>query len=126
MGCETFAVTAVCRPLRGGCVEVSYRAPHVAFPLTARVDTLEDVELVVAEIVSALAGRPADASPSRSYSTSVAPISGAGPPGNVAVRLDKRPLTGHGDGDAADHGVTLNPRVEGDAVSAHASDGRSR
>jgi hypothetical protein len=61
MGCETFTVTAVCRPLRGGGVEGSYRAPHVAFPLTARADTLEDVELVVAEIVSALAGRPADA-----------------------------------------------------------------
>jgi hypothetical protein len=61
MGSETFTVTAVCRPLPGGCVEASYRAPHVAFPLTARADTLEDLELVVAEIVSSLAGRPAEA-----------------------------------------------------------------
>lgn len=48
-------MTAVCQRLPGGRLEASFESPHVPFPLTTQADNLEDVELVVCEIVSALA-----------------------------------------------------------------------
>lgn len=57
---EPLTVTAVCRPLPGGRLEASFETPHAPFRLTTVADNLDDIDLVVSEIVSALAYRHAD------------------------------------------------------------------
>lgn len=61
MNQHPLTVTVTCQPLPSGRVEASFESPHVPFPLTTVADNLSDIELVVSEIVSALADLPADA-----------------------------------------------------------------